>query len=241
MGKDSVVIKSFPNGLQVNLSDEISFDELLLEITSKFSASAKFFGNAQRAISFEGRKLTNEQENLILEKITEACNIRVSCIIEKDEDRNKTYLKAMEQFTKASAAAKGNIYRGCVNGGQVIETDYTLVIIGDVNAGATVKSGGSVIVLGTIYGTVICRAMQNGSKEDMEISSYRDDIKGDDKCFIAALEMRHPQLFIGDKEAMGVEKSLKNPLIGKSPARIAFEKDGEIVIEAITKEFLSTL
>lgn len=240
MSKDSVTIKSFPNGLNVILSPEVSFDILLEEIQNKFTESARFFGSAKRAISFEGRKLTNEQENLILEVIEKACQLKITCIIENDEDRNQIYLKAMEQFTRASEAAKGNIYKGCVKGGQVIETPYTIVILGDVNAGATVKSGGSVVVLGTIYGTVICGAGVTAEAE-MDVSNYRDDIKGYGECFIAALDMRHPSLFVGELEATDTEKALKAPLLGKSPARIVYESEGKVVIEAITKDFLNAL
>ena len=63
----SVMIKSNKYGINLVLDPDISFQELLGDVIEKFKASEKFFKNAELAISFEGRKLTEEQENRIID------------------------------------------------------------------------------------------------------------------------------------------------------------------------------
>ena len=59
----SVMIKSNKYGINLVLDPNIPFVELLKDVIEKFKASEKFFKNAELAISFEGRKLSEEEEN----------------------------------------------------------------------------------------------------------------------------------------------------------------------------------
>ena len=63
----SVMIKSNKYGINLVLDPNIPFVELLKDVIEKFKASEKFFKNAELAISFEGRKLSEEEENRIIE------------------------------------------------------------------------------------------------------------------------------------------------------------------------------
>ncbi len=58
----SVMIKSNKYGINLVLDPNIPFVELLKDVIEKFKASEKFFKNAELAISFEGRKLSEEEE-----------------------------------------------------------------------------------------------------------------------------------------------------------------------------------
>ena len=64
--KNSVIIKSFPNGIVLHLNQELDFDELLFQIAMKFKESSGFFKDAKMALSIKGRKLTDEEENQVL-------------------------------------------------------------------------------------------------------------------------------------------------------------------------------
>ena len=61
----SVTIKSNKYGINLVLDPEIGFDELLKDVVEKFKASSTFFKNAKLALSFEGRKLSEEEEQQI--------------------------------------------------------------------------------------------------------------------------------------------------------------------------------
>ena len=64
----SVTIKSNKYGINLVLDPEIGFDELLKDVVEKFKASSTFFKNAKLALSFEGRKLSEEEEQQIIKR-----------------------------------------------------------------------------------------------------------------------------------------------------------------------------
>ena len=94
--KNPVIIKSFPNGLSIFLDDEIPFAQLLEEIAFKFKESAHFFKDASMVLSFEGRILTDQEERQIINTITANSALNVTCIIGKNEETEKTFVKALQ-------------------------------------------------------------------------------------------------------------------------------------------------
>ena len=69
--KETVLIKSFPNGITIYLDAERAFEEVLQEIGYKFSEARNFFGNAVVALAIEGRPVTDADQIQILEVIKE--------------------------------------------------------------------------------------------------------------------------------------------------------------------------
>lgn len=218
-----VIIKGFQNGINIILNDSCAFGEIKKCIADKFNESAKFFGNARMAVSFEGKKLSDEEENELLDIITENCDIEICCVMEKDAEKNDVYLRAMNQFVESSDQNDGQFYKGNLKSGQTLETDYSIIILGDVNPGATVISTGNIVILGTLYGM----AYAGGS--------------GEGNNFVAALDMRPTQIKIGDIIAKQGEKGLKGLLRTRAVPKIAFRKGTEICIEPITKELLNDI
>lgn len=81
-----VMIKGNKLGVTLVLDAELPFPKLCDRIRMKFKESAKFFENsAQTAITFEGRKLTNEEQAHIIDIINEACSLNISYILEQNE------------------------------------------------------------------------------------------------------------------------------------------------------------
>ena len=66
MSNQSVVIKSNKQGLIVVLDEKTDWGTLKRDVAEKFRTSAKFFGNPQVALCFQGRRLTFEEEQEIL-------------------------------------------------------------------------------------------------------------------------------------------------------------------------------
>ena len=92
----SVMIKSNKYGINLVLDPDISFQELLGDVIEKFKASEKFFKNAELAISFEGRKLTEEQENRIIDAITDNTTIRILCVVQNGSDQEAIMKQQIE-------------------------------------------------------------------------------------------------------------------------------------------------
>lgn len=186
----AVVLKSFQDGIAVRLDAEIDFDDLVKQVGNRFSMSSPFFKDAAMVISFEGRELTFEEECRLAKVISENSGIDVACIVGKDEENNRIYGKILDEYQRKTAmeSTEGHFYRGNLKAGQLLETEASVIILGDVEKGASVISAGSIIVLGRLEG----KACSNGNNEDGH--------------YIAALEMTPQKLKIGDFKYITEEK-----------------------------------
>lgn len=96
--KNSVILKSFSNGISVIMDDTIPFEELLRDVATKFEEADGFFQDAAVALSLEGRNLTEQQEREILDAITLHSRLKILCLMEKDEDKNIKFLEIQERL-----------------------------------------------------------------------------------------------------------------------------------------------
>ena len=221
--KDAVLIKSFPNGITLLMRENASMEEILQELTVKFTEARNFFGSSTMALSMEGRKVTEAEEILILDTIRVNSNVRIACIVGHDDDTNKNFIKALQHMDKKlSGTEGGQFYKGTLKNREVIETENSIVVLGDVYPGSAVFSGGNIIILGGLYG----EAYAGGS--------------GREDCYIVALEMEPERLKIGDFKYKTNAKQLKWGIHPKVQPKIAHLKGGKIVFDPLTKELLGT-
>lgn len=90
---NSVMIKGNKSGIILVLDAEMDFAELTKEIAKKFKNSAKFLGNAQMALTFEGRELTNAEQKEILDVIEENSDLKIICIVDTNEKNEENFKK----------------------------------------------------------------------------------------------------------------------------------------------------
>lgn len=226
--QQSVVLKSNKYGINLILNDDMDFEELLQCIIDKFKESESFFKNAKMAISFEGRKLTQEEEFKIVEAITENSSVNIICILDNDQLKEEMVRQKIEQFEDEQAGKTGEFYKGTLRSGQVLDCESSVVVIGDVNPGAKVISKGNIVILGALKGNAYAGA------------------NGNEMAFVAALDMDPVQIKIGDvigrsaDKTSGDKKKKKQPVIPPEP-QVAIVKDGNIYIEPITKGLLNSI
>ncbi|MBD9082659.1 MAG: septum site-determining protein MinC [Lachnospiraceae bacterium] len=219
--KDAVLIKSFPNGITLLMRENASMEEILQELTVKFTEARNFFGSSTMALSMEGRKVTEAEEILILDTIRVNSNVRIACIVGHDDDTNKNFIKALQHMDKKlSGTEGGQFYKGTLKNREVIETENSIVVLGDVYPGSAVFSAGNIIILGGLYG----EAYAGGD--------------GREDAYIVALEMEPERLKIGDFKYKTNAKQLKWGIHPKVQPKIAHLKGGKIVFDPLTKELL---
>jgi septum site-determining protein MinC len=248
MSKD-IVIKSNKYGIKLILDSQLPFPELLQVVGNKFKEMDNFFKNAKMAISFENRDLTVDEELQIVDIIMKNSQIQIVSIIDKDnvlEEKMKEHLDAYYQLESAkmmndddSYTSKEmeenevftDFYRGNLRSGQILESNSSITIIGDVNPGAKIISKGNIVILGSLRGNAHAGAA------------------GNNNCFIFALDMQPIQLQIGDLIAKSPdkEKTKRNTrkreklTVDRYDTRIAIAQDGNICIDAMTKGYLNNL
>ncbi len=224
----SVIIKSNKYGLVVLLDAEKEFSGLLKDIGQKFKESANFFKNSQMALAFEGRDLSDEEERQILDVITDNSDIQVLCIIDKNEMREQYFKQKVDERMEEMSATGGQFYKGTLRSGQLLESETSIIILGDVNPGANVVAKGNVVVLGSLKGTVYAGAA------------------GNDACFVTALYMNPMQIRIGDYIARSPDKlpaRQKRAEKKNEPMdpKIAFVEEGNIYIEPLNKDVIGDI
>jgi septum site-determining protein MinC len=215
---DTVKIKSFQNGISLELNSDAGFEDIVGEIAAKFSSGRNFFGNAPVALSINGRTVTDAEEIKIIETITKNSNLDIICVVGHDEETDRTFIKALKQVEKKLSPSGCSLYRGTLKDGDILRTDGDVVIVGNVNPGCSVSVTGSIVIFGGLYGTA--HAGNNGREE----------------TYVAALEMEPEKLKIGDFKYRSKDKKSKWGIRPKVQPKIAYIKDERIVVEPLTKE-----
>lgn len=241
--KNTVIIKGNRYGISIVLNDNIPFDALLLELESKLEAAEEFFDcEKQLAVSFEGRELSNEELDMILSIIQNNSKLNISYVMDENSELETTFFDIIQtakeeeanQDTKESdketldeTAGKkvslqentdessGLFYKGTLHSGQIFEAKQSVIIVGDVCAGATVIAGGNVVVIGAIKGSV------------------NAGCNGDKNAFIMGLSMDPSSLEIDGIAAK--ETTLKRAAKNRKESLIAIVIDKQISIDPISK------
>lgn len=245
----SVTIKSNKYGINLVLDADMPFADLIKAVVEKFKASANFFKNAKLAISFEGRQLSDDEQQQIIAAIEENTTIEILCIVETGTEQEAIMKEQVEAFDEAvqkqveaynetvqmqcenvaTVSVPEQFYRGTLRSGQVITSESSVTIIGDVNPGAKIIAQGNIVILGALKGNV------------------HAGCTGDRSCFVFALDMQPIQIQIGDliakspDEPQPKHKARRKEKQAQEQAQIAIAKDGYIYIEPITKNILNSI
>ena len=224
---NAVMIKGTTYGFSVYITEDADFQTISEEIREKFKESAKFFGNAKMAISFEGKQLTNDEQRQVLDIIAEHSDVHIVCVIEKNSETEELHRRSLETRLQEIDSSNGQFYKGNLRSGQVLDTETSIIIVGDVNQGATVTSKGNIIVLGALYGNVYAGA------------------GGNENAFVLALELDPVQIRIADTIARAPDKVGKmlwkrEKEKSKEP-KIAFRSGDNIFIEPVSKTVLNDI
>lgn len=221
-----VVLKSNRYGINLILDADMPFGQLEEAILEKFRESEKFFKNAKIAISFEGRRLSQEEEFSILDMIAKNTSIQVICVVDQDKMREQMYKEKIDSYYQDVADNTGEFYKGTLRSGQVLKCDTSIVIIGDVNPGAKIIAKGNIVILGSLKGNAYAGAA------------------GDESCFVTALDMDPVQIKIGNVIGRSADRgpweAIRNRHRTMDP-QIALVSKGNIMIEPITHGLLKKI
>ncbi|HOO80788.1 MAG TPA: septum site-determining protein MinC [Lachnospiraceae bacterium] len=214
--KVPIRIKSSPSGLRIILEETCNILEIQEALTDKMAESRKFFKDAWIAITFEGKQLSEEEENLLCDIITTHSDLNIICVVKENAMEEEYFQRAIRIVADEKEKSDICFVRQSVINDDIVESKKDVVILGDVHPGCTVISDKNIYVYGGLYG----EAYANGH--------------------IIALEMAPEEMKIGDVHYLPAKKyhwGIKPKLVPK----IAFVSNDKINIEPFTKELLSRL
>ncbi len=235
--KDIVLIKGNQFGLSIQMDEGAEFDVLQEALKQKLTEGKNFFGNSKVVLSFEGKKITPQEMDILTQMVSTQTNLHVICSVHKAldfesvterieavaqksvEPKMKEYEERIKQLEAALCVQDQKIedqiifHFSNLRSGQQIVTQNHVVILGDVNNGSRIEAGGKVIVLGKLKGVVYA------------------GLNPQQQGFVFALDMSPIQLKIGNALGRAADQMAKQSK--KIEPQIAYEEDGRIVIETI--------
>ena len=153
--------------LNVNVVAEI--DEIIEEIKTKVVKLKEFYQSAKTPIRITGRLFTDGE----MERLRKIINDEIEVEIKFDETSNLLGLHAIKKtFQTEMDISETKYIQYSLRSGQIEEYSGSLVIIGDVNAGAEVIAGGNIAVLGALRG--LAHAGAGGNINAMISANYID-------------------------------------------------------------------
>lgn len=181
-----VAIKGSREGLRLQLDETALWDDVLAALRQQLGQGASFFSGAQITVDVGERALAEAQLGALISLMQEhglRPEALTSMTRESREAARTAGLAARPQVRSVAASEdRGEaifVWR-TVRSGQVVRHHGHITVVGDVNGGAEIIAGGSVVVWGRLRGTVHAGAL------------------GDRTALICALELAPTQLRIAD-------------------------------------------
>lgn len=133
--------------LSVNMIADI--EEIAEELQTKVVKLKEFYQSAKTPIRITGRLFTEGE----MERLKKIINNEIEVEINFDEPSDLLGLHAIKKTFKTETDVTETKYiQYSLRSGQVEEYSGSLVIVGDVNAGAEVIAGGNIAILGALRG-----------------------------------------------------------------------------------------
>lgn len=167
MKKDEIVIR---------ISEGAEHKEIIECLNKKIPALKKLYKTEKTPIFVTGKVLKNKEINEIKKLIQSSIDVEINF----DSPKVLGLHGIKRAFEKEIDNSETKFYKGSLRSGQKVEFEGSLVILGDVNAGAEVIAGENIVVLGELRGLAHAGA------------------KGNKKAIIASNEIDCPQIRIAN-------------------------------------------
>lgn len=160
--KDEILIK---------LSEDAEQRQIVLELKKKLPELKKLYKDEKTPIRVTGKILKNKE----IEEIQELIKDKIDVEIDFDTPKSLGLSSIKKTFAKEIAVSETKFHRGSLRSGQKLETEGSLVIIGDVNSGAEVMASDNIVVLGALRG--LAHAGAKGNKQAIIAAGLFDAVQ----------------------------------------------------------------
>jgi len=196
------------------------------KIEAKFKSSAKFLGTAKMALTFEGRTLSPEEQKIVLGIISRTTDLEIICVFDNEEENEELLKKSVDQVIGSLSDMSARVFRGVLPYGKHLESETSIIIVGNVEKGAEVISGGSIVVLGSLLGKV--SAGTNYNKESFVFASIMnpEELKINEILYEKSVEPK--------KKKKGLFRRKEEPIVHLPSLATVFEDT--ILMETVTED-----
>lgn len=160
--KDEILLK---------LNDDADQVEIIESLRKKLPELKKLYKDEKTPITVTGKILKNKE----IDEIQELIKSKIDVEIDFDMPKGMGLHNIKKTFEKEIAVSEAKFHRGSLRSGQKIESEGSLVIIGDVNSGAEVIASDNIIVLGALRG--LAHAGAKGNKQAIIAAGVIDTVQ----------------------------------------------------------------
>ncbi len=255
--KNTVIIKGNKYGITIVLDKEVEFSQLTKDLSIKLDNAEDFFdSDKQLAVSFEGRTLSNEEMDELLEVIRNNSKLNIQYVMEQNNELEVTFfdiIQTAKMLDEEEQELENNTNHNSTD--IVLEDSFGediddnlfdfksrdncigndgLFYRGTLRSGQSLEVKDSIIVIGDVNPGANVIAGGNivviGSLKGSVVAGAN----GNQNAFVMALSMTPIQIQIADVVAR-CSDSKKIPKSKKNDAMIATIIDNEICIEMVSK------
>ena len=160
--KDEILIKIDENSEQ---------REIIEALKKKITELKKLYKDEKTPIRVTGKVLKNRE----IDEIQNIIKSKIDVEIDFDTPKNLGLHSIKKAFAKEIAISETKFHRGSLRSGQKVETEGSLVILGDVNSGAEVIASDNIVVLGNLRG--LAHAGAKGNKQAIISAGLLDTVQ----------------------------------------------------------------
>ena len=114
-------------------------------------------------------------KNREIDEIQEIIQEKIDVDVEFDTPKTLGLYSIKKTFDKKITVSETKFHRGSLRSGQKLESDGSLVILGDVNSGAEVIASDNIVVLGNLRG--LAHAGAKGNKQAIISAGLLDTVQ----------------------------------------------------------------
>lgn len=155
--KNCVTIQLKKDEIWVKISEEAEEKEIIECLNKKIKDLKKLYKDDKTPIKVTGKVLKNKEMEEIQQIIKDTINVD----IEFESSKVLGLHGIKKVFNKEIESSDTKFHKGSLRCGQKIEYEGSIVIIGDVNAGAEVIASENIVILGTLRGLAHAGAKGN--------------------------------------------------------------------------------
>lgn len=160
--KDEIIIK---------LNESATQEQIVEGLKKKLTELKKLYKDEKTPIRVTGKILKNKE----IDEIQELIKSKIDVEIEFDSPKGLGLSNIKKTFEKEIATSETKFHRGSLRSGQRLETEGSLVILGDVNSGAEVIASDNIVVLGALRG--LAHAGAKGNKQAIIAAGLFDAVQ----------------------------------------------------------------
>lgn len=141
----------------IKIEDNATEEEIIEELKEKVAELAKLYKEEKTPIRVTGKVLSKEELENVEKIIKEHIEVEVSF----DTPTTLGLHSIVRSYKEKIENSDTIFHKGSIRSGKRVEADGSLVVIGDVNAGAEVIAGDNIIVQGNLRGLAHAGAKGN--------------------------------------------------------------------------------